>query len=165
MAQEAYRDEPPPIKVSEQIMLRMSPHLLIRVDAYTASLQVKNPGVSISRADAIRNLVELGLEVGMVGPREAIRGLIASMTYQRNIENAMAEVHMAPVEAGVSRTSSSIMNGYLLRAKELCPDNEAIQGLEPFDPDGWYGSFRVFQVALIGHLEASLTIPTQSGTP
>ena len=137
-------------------MLRMSPQLLMKIDAYMANLQVKNPGVSVSRADAIRNLTELGLEVSMVDQREEVRALLASLAYMRSIEGAMAREHQAPMEALVERQSSSIMNGYLSKAKALCPNNEAIQVLEPFDPDSWLGSYLIFQNAIVGFLEDSL---------
>ena len=151
--------QPESTKSSEQIMLRMSPQLLLRIDAYMANLQVKNPGVNVSRADAIRNLTELGLEVGMIDQREEIRNLLGSLTYMKRLEGEMAANHQAPMEAGVDGTSRSVMNGYLLRAKALCPDDEAIQGIEPFEPDNWYGNYLIYQNALFGFLSDYLKKP------
>ena len=141
---------------SEQIMVRMSPELLSRVDAYMASLQTRNPGISISRADAIRNLVELGLEVSMINRREDIRRVLASLTYVSHIDHAMASEHGAPVSAGIAPSDVGILNGYLRRAKQLCPENEPIQQLQPVDLEGWYGQYLTLLQALKDFLEAEL---------
>ena len=149
---------------SEQVMVRMSTELLLRVDAYMASLRTRNPGVSVSRADAMRNLVELGLEVGMNDRREEIRRLLASLAYTKYIDREMAVEHGAPLSAGVSPSDLAILNGYLVRAKELCPQNESIQGLEPVYPEGWYGQYRALLQALMDFLGwglgSSQTVPT-----
>lgn len=149
---------------SEQVMVRMSKILLLRVDAYMANLQTRNPGISVSRADAMRNLIELGLEVSMTDRREEMRRLLGSLTYTKHIESAMAQEHGAPMEAGVSPTDLGILNGYLGISKELCPESESIQGLTPVDSEVWYGQYLTLLEALIGflrwELSASPTVPT-----
>lgn len=50
---------------SEPIYVRLPPELLERVEAHRATLQASTPsGVEVSRAAAIRHLVELGLAGG-----------------------------------------------------------------------------------------------------
>jgi hypothetical protein len=45
----------------KQIAVRFEEELLARVDAYMEQMQVTALGLDITRADAIRNLVERGL--------------------------------------------------------------------------------------------------------
>ena len=47
-----------------QIGLRMPKELLAQIDAHRKKLKGLHPGVGISRADAIRSLIQTGLEVG-----------------------------------------------------------------------------------------------------
>ena len=144
---------------SEQIMVRMSPQLVTRVDAFAGSLLTRNPGLTVSRADAIRNLVELGLEVGMVDRREEVRSLVGSLTRMSRIEAEMAAEHGAPMYAGVAPSDLGILHGYLARAKELCPGDDSIQGLEPVDPQGLYGQYLNLLQALLDFLITEIEVP------
>lgn len=47
--------------VMEALPLRISEELLEQIDAYHAKLQLDLPGFSISRADAVRQLIAIGL--------------------------------------------------------------------------------------------------------
>ena len=55
------RGRPKKTSVMEALPLRISDELLEQIDAYHAKLQQDLPGISISRADAVRQLIAVGL--------------------------------------------------------------------------------------------------------
>lgn len=122
-----------------------------------ASLQIRNPGISVSRADAIRNLIELGLEISMTDRREEIRGVLASLAYIGHIDSTMATEHGAPMmNAGISPSALGILNGYLSEARKLCPESKSIQQLQLIDEDALYGQYLTLQDTLRKFLRAEL---------
>ena len=55
------RGRPKKPTVMEALPLRISDELLEQIDAYHSKLQEELPGLSISRADAVRQLIAVGL--------------------------------------------------------------------------------------------------------
>ena len=55
------RGRPKKTSVMEALPLRISDELLEQIDTYHAKLQQDLPGLSISRADAVRQLIAIGL--------------------------------------------------------------------------------------------------------
>lgn len=55
---------PPKSEESIMVSVRLPPSLLARVDEYGTTLQKNMPGVNITRADAIRQLLEKALHEG-----------------------------------------------------------------------------------------------------
>lgn len=51
-----------------QVMIRIPVEMLAKIDEHIKKLRAKNPGIYFSRADAIRNLIALGLDPGYQGP-------------------------------------------------------------------------------------------------
>ena len=56
------RGRPKKDSVMGSVAVRLSEELLVEVDEYLQSLSEQLPGLSISRADAIRQLIAVGLK-------------------------------------------------------------------------------------------------------
>lgn len=59
---------------TKQTAFRLSEDLIERVDAYAAKLARELPGLRINRADAVRRLLEQGLEREGFGAKQSARG-------------------------------------------------------------------------------------------
>lgn len=57
---------------------------------------------------------------------------------------------------GMSRYDIGVLNAYVIKAKQLCPDNPAVQRLDPLEWECWYTQYRALARQLVNCLSVEL---------